>query len=135
MHQCCTRCYVPPPLFLFFHLISSHQPLASPQGSGSIMAWPQKNKFVPLAIYGHQYSRCSWKRLIGRDRSCTQSHTAHVLSPSTVQSLISGGRVGFSDRPRRKLIIQPTGRKKTVARKGEEEEGEEDMSGQLGLHD
>lgn len=71
-----------------------------------------KNKFVPLAIYGHQYSRCSSEWLIGRDRSCTQSHAAHVLSPSTVQSLISDGRVGFSDRPRRKLIIQPLEKKK-----------------------
>lgn len=51
---------------------------------------------------------------------------AHVLSPSTVQSLISGGRVGFSDRPRRKLIIQPAGKKTPARREEEEEEVEEE---------
>lgn len=54
----------------------------------------------------HQYSRCSTNRLIGHDRSYTRSRAAHVLSPSTVQSLITQHRSQFSDGPRRKLIIQ-----------------------------
>lgn len=133
-HPSCTSCCAPPPFFflLSFDFLPSAA-AAITTGKWLHHGAAAKNKFVPPAIYGHQYSRCSSEWLIGRDRSCTQSHAAHVLSPSTVQSLISGGRVGFSDRPRWKLIIQPVGKKNTAARREAEEK--EGRSGRLDLHD